>query len=160
MDSVKYDRQIRLFGEKTQEKLCSTTVQILGSSNLISAEIIKNVVLLGVGKIIIYKSMLNEVSKIVPDSLQSINPNLVIEFSNNPFECDFRFNIDYSTDLKGFHICSNCLLISSEKNEHECIPTNDELLEVRQCLVGAFSVQEFIKFTQGKESIKNYKINF
>ncbi|ELA42619.1 uncharacterized protein VICG_00371 [Vittaforma corneae ATCC 50505] len=162
MDTVKYDRQIRLFGVETQEKLCSMKVQVLGSVNLISAEIVKNIVLLGVGKIIISRELLDETKKLVPDSLQCINPALEIMFLDFPTECDFTFNIDIESRNKSsfYFVCSKCLSINAETHIHDCVPLETDLLEVKYCLVGALAVQEFIKFIQGKDSVKSYKVNF
>lgn len=162
MDTVKYDRQIRLFGAETQEKLCSMKVQVLGTVNLISAEIVKNVVLLGVGKIIISRELLDETKKLVRNALKCINPTLVIEFLDFPTKCDFTFSIDVDSKNRSacYFICSKCLSINSETHSHDCIPLESDLLEIRHCLVGALAVQEFIKFAQGKDMIKSYKVNF
>ncbi len=77
MVDARYDRQIRLFGEETQKKLFKIKIQVLGTSNAISMEIIKNIVLLGVQNLVIEKSMEEETRKFIPNSLKEINENLI-----------------------------------------------------------------------------------
>jgi len=91
----KYDRQIRLFGEETQNKLLSMTVQVIGGKNLIPCEIIKNLALLGVNNLIVEEEALDRLKKIVPDDLTAINENLTVTKSHKLENCDFLFSVDY-----------------------------------------------------------------
>jgi len=170
MDTVKYDRQIRLFGVETQEKLRKMKVQLIGTPNLISAEILKNVVLLGVVSVVASKEIIEEVKKIVPDPLRLINPDLVLETSEQPTHCDFAFLVDTipagteCSDQLGlashYFVCSKCLTVAKGTAIHPCEVTVESASEARQCMVGAFAVQEFIKHTQGKYSVDLYRLNF
>lgn len=161
MDSTKYDRQIRLFGEETQRKLCSLKVQILGTSNAVAMEIIKNVVLLGVETIAIEESMLEETKKYIPNSLQEINENLKIQFKDKIIESDFLFLIDqsYSGELKNYYfICSKCFTIKFSESEHVCKDIENDSILAKQCLIGAFAVQEFLKLIQGKRNCNEFNL--
>lgn len=162
MDSKKYDRQIRLFGIETQEKLCSMKVQIIGDSGYVSSEIIKNLVLLGIGHIVVQEAMLECVKKIIPDPLDKINENLRIEVSNEVSRSDFIFiiGLELKTILPGFYICPKCLMFKMEDFDHPCNKTEIECKVAKEFLLGALVVQEFIKLIQGKEHEKHYKIDF
>jgi len=174
-DIVKYDRQIRLFGVETQKKLLGATVQVFGTDNFISAEILKNLVLLGVGKIFVSKKILEFTKKIVPDDLSKINKSLVVEFSDKMESCHFRFIVD-SVSLNAdtvaceseslmpicsYFVCSRCLTLIFNGYEHECVQKEDKVLDVAyQCLAGAFAVQEYLKFIQEKSNVETFKIEF
>lgn len=178
MDVTKYDRQIRLFGFETQQRLSEMTVQILGGTTLISCEIIKNVVLLGVHKIIVEEQALSSIKRIVPVCLKDINENLVIEISNKVESSDFLFTVDKRADASNsYFICSKCLVIKKGGGVHECtacagqsdgsiestvqsVIGNDACRAATECLVGAFAVQEFLKTIQGQEHVKEYAFEF
>ena len=55
-----FDRQIRLFGIETQEKLKNTTIIIDGTANNIASEITKCVILLGVKEIKTTQEIVNK----------------------------------------------------------------------------------------------------
>ncbi|VDK76985.1 unnamed protein product [Cylicostephanus goldi] len=55
MDEVRYDRQLRLWGEEGQNSIARTSVCVLGSSAL-GTEILKNLVLAGVHSVCIVDS--------------------------------------------------------------------------------------------------------
>lgn len=163
MDTVKYDRQIRLFGPEIQEKLSEIKVQVLGNPNLVSAEILKDIVLLGVKKVVTDEKIIEETARIVPDTLKTINPELEIEISTIPVECDFIFMIDTPVKCNTkycYFLCSKCMTIRKSMDNHVCEATLVSLLEARQCLIGAFAVQEFIKHLQGRDFIDQYQLNF
>ncbi|KAM0679853.1 SUMO-activating enzyme subunit 1 [Glugoides intestinalis] len=162
MDTVKYDRQIRLLGFETQQKLYKMKIQVIGSANTVSAEIIKNVVLLGVGSVVITSKMLEEAKKLVPDALNAINESLKIEFSDSAVDCDFVFAVDIA--IKGstpsFFVCSKCLLLKAGDQQHTCEESDDCNLIAKHCLLGALVVQEYIKKTQGIKTLSFYRIEF
>lgn len=164
-ESDKYDRQVRLFGEETQNKLFDLKVQVLGTSNPISMEIIKNVVLLGVQNLTIEQEMENELKKFIPNTLNEINENLKIQYSDVLEEVEFLFVIDRAIDKsinqKFYFICSKCFIIKFSSCEHECeCNQNINMILPRYCLVGAYSVQEFIKYVQGKKYTNEYTLSF
>lgn len=152
MNISKYDRQIRLIGKDTQERLFGMTVQVLGTTSAISSEVIKNLVLLGIKKLVVTKDAINEIKKYVPDNLSHINPNLNLEINESLTRCDFIFEIDCKTaGTNKCHICSNCLYVDLGSTVHECEtnqPTkyNEECLLAVECLLGAYAVQEFLKY--------------
>ncbi|KAI5172590.1 hypothetical protein PAEPH01_1766 [Pancytospora epiphaga] len=201
MDVTKYDRQIRLFGFKTQEKILHRSVQVLGTPSSISSEIIKNIVLIGTGKIIISKELLVKTKDLVPDDLTRINEKLEVITQDTPTECDFMFLIDYASiefDSDGstrgtivfnsgddtfsplykssipfYFICSKCLIITKNNTNHDCtnrcsqdeeeegaiVPRGLVSLAV-DCIVGAFAVQEYLKFIVDPEnSVDSYRFN-
>lgn len=154
----KYDRQIRLFGFKTQEKISQLTVQILGEINYVSTEILKNLVLLGFQKIIVKPELINFSYKIIPDSISEVNENVLIETAENAVKCDFTFNVS-KIPIKGCNICPHCYKITNKEEinsdeDHSCeiAEFGSDLLKIaHECFVGALSVQEFLKKIQGLE---------
>lgn len=170
MDPVKYDRQIRLFGIETQSKLAGLRVQILGPANFSSCEILKNVVLLGIGKVIVQRDILDHTKRLVPDDLMDINEDLVIELSDERRESEFLFCVDRSIEDDStnrgnvYFVCSKCLTIKTDGFAHECsdVENTDSIdlscVVARQCLVGGFAVQEFIKLIQGKQHADCYRV--
>lgn len=164
MDQTKYDRQIRLFGEETQQKLFNLKVQVLGTSNPVSMEIIKNIVLLGVQHIVVEEEMIEEVKKFIPNSLKEINENLKIEYSTAVQDSNFLFVIDNKLETKEniafYFICSKCFTIKFSNCCHECKESVTGMLLAKHCLVGAYAVQEFIKYIQGKSYTHNFVFKF
>lgn len=167
MDPDKYDRQIRLFGIETQSKLAGLKVQIMGSANFSSCEILKNIVLLGVGKVIVQKDILDYTKRLVPDDLMDINESLVIELSDERRESEFLFCVDRPIEddrnnrSSVYFVCSKCLTIKMDGFAHECSGADSvdlSCMAARQCLVGGFAVQEFIKLVQGKKHADCYKV--
>lgn len=162
-DITKYDRQIRLFGFETQSKLLSFTIQILGPINYTSSEILKNLTLLGVKKIIVRDKLLEYTKKLVPDDLTRINKNLIIEISEVYKKSDFLFIVDEMPDLlpesvNYYFACSKCLSILFSDSNHECVLNDNMCIVACYCLLGAFAVQEFLKFVQEHYYAKIYKI--
>ena len=173
MDSSKYDRQIRLFGLETQKKLINLKVQVLGLQNAVSMEIIKNIVLLGIGTVVINKKMIEEIQKYIPNSLLEINENLKIEFSETVVESDFLFLVDLEIEnlSKNYYfVCSMCYTVKWSSSHSHCEndrnnknDKNDlekfspELILAKQCLIGAVSVQEFLKLVQGKRYSEEFQ---
>lgn len=165
MDTAKYDRQIRLFGAETQSRLMELKVQILGLANFASSEILKNLVLLGVGKIIVQKDILDHTRKLVPDDLTEINESLAIELSDEEKDPEFLFIVDVPAEDSNIHgarmcvVCSRCLTIRMGSSGHECdaADADSSCTVARQCLVGGIAVQEFVKLVQGKRHADCYR---
>lgn len=73
MMSEKFDRQVRLFGLETQEKISKMKIVVLGRDCPISSEIIKNLILLGVSEIITAEKHIKEVNSMIKGDISSIN---------------------------------------------------------------------------------------
>lgn len=168
MDNEKYDRQIRLFGVETQNKIASISVKVAGDINYISAEILKNLVLLGCTRIHVKEELVKFTKKLVPDDLNEINDNLTLDFLDEYNNTDFIFNVfsDNRNGYKGYNICSKCLrMIYLEcclPIEHKCeskCPEDEVLRIARECCIGSISVQEFLKFIQNKKHLIDYQLN-
>ena len=164
IETNKYDRQIRLFGEEIQRKLFEMKIQVLGSTNPISMEIVKNIVLLGIQNLVIKKEMENEIKKFIPNSLNEINENLKIQYSEDVLDCDFIFLIDkriesLDENKKFYFICSKCLRMKFSSFEHECKELEIKNILPRYCLIGAYAVQEFLKLVQDKAYTKDFEFN-
>ncbi|KAI4292402.1 hypothetical protein PAPHI01_1676 [Pancytospora philotis] len=179
MDAEKYDRQIRLFGKSTQERLCGLTVQILGHTSFIPCEIAKNVTLLGVKKLVLEEAVLAKTKRIVPSDLQVINEQLEIELAAAPVDSDFLFVVDGKEEHPGrelYSVCSSCFLIQKNRVEHVCdaagMPSLGDDGErsglvsagmarlAGDCLAGALAVQEFVKIIEGREpGLDSYRVS-
>lgn len=166
MDTAKYDRQIRLFGAQTQNKLAGLKVQILGRANFSSSEILKNLVLLGVNRIIVQRDILDHTRKLIPDDLADINESLDIELSDERKDPEFLFCVDRAAEDSDHgvgmcFVCSKCLTIRMDGSLHECHDADlvdTSCVVAGQCLVGGLAVQEFVKLIQGKKHAFCYRV--
>ncbi|ORD93476.1 hypothetical protein ECANGB1_2169 [Enterospora canceri] len=78
MTDAIFDRQVRLFGTETQERIGGTTVVVAGRANKISAEIVKNVVLLGVYEVRTTEEIALEAERLIKGDLETINERVKI----------------------------------------------------------------------------------
>lgn len=177
MNIEKFDRQIRLFGLKTQERLCDLTVQVFGGTSFIPCEISKNVVLLGIKKLVLEPDILLRTKQLIPDGLEEINDQLQLEVSEKIVGSDVLFIVDGEREYPSqnlYSVCSKCFLIQKNKVLHTCSPRDTVnnggnsslgplavMALAEECLVGAFAVQEFIKSIEGVGSSGNsFKVSF
>lgn len=73
----KYDRQIRTFGFSTQQRIQNTSLILYTETeNYISAEVIKNFVLLGINELRINKKAEASLGELLPDSVTDVNEGL------------------------------------------------------------------------------------
>lgn len=183
-----FDRQIRLFGIETQEKLKNTTIIIDGTANNIASEITKCVILLGVKEIKTTQEIVNKTEYLIKNKLKDINehvkitilPSNILEKEVNTNLLSFKtiltllklnkikktFNFSFIIDKKiangnnFYYICSNCLTFIKNTYKHDNCTNlrfnfqqeyNSKcLLMAKEVLLGAMSVQEFIKIIEGK----------
>lgn len=164
MDTEKYDRQIRLFGLETQQALSRMTVQVVGGDSLVSAEIVKDIVLLGVSKLVAAEGPLAAAERMVAGRLCDINEHIVVEASEHAVPCDFLFAVDVPPPpaCRCYFICSRCLTVQKDTSAHACqeacYEPGSTARHAAECLAGAFAVQEFIKFVQGKKHAESYRV--
>ncbi|KAL6120763.1 hypothetical protein NUSPORA_02457 [Nucleospora cyclopteri] len=78
MYNEQLDRQIRLFGLNTQNKLAKCTVTVTGKGNLITAEILKNVILLGVKEVRTTREIIVEAEKMIRGAVDELNREVKI----------------------------------------------------------------------------------
>lgn len=161
-DSKLYDRQIRIFGKDTQEKLISTSIQLItpallqeGSESLyIAGEILKNFILLGVTQIYATDECISALKLLVPDEFMTDKRiNITREYLNT----NINIFIDSYSDDSGIFICTQCYRFG-DKWVHECTKEcsgNDVALE---CLLGAVFVQEMVKKLMGVDYRSEYKL--
>lgn len=127
-DSERYDRQIRVFGLNTQQKLSQSNILIIGT-NLLTQEILKNLVLTGIRSISILSTdqtspilgiLGNESNREeIITRCNQINSNVSVHFITNPsidnlhfdqFDAVFVTDLSYST----FNFpCSNVFFVFS-----------------------------------------------
>lgn len=157
--NTRYDRQIRLFGFRVQNHIAKIRVQVIGIGNAIVAEIIKNLVLLGVNKIVIEEGALKDFYKLVPNKITEINKNLEVIYSNNVIQADFLFIMDriINSPTDFYFVCSKCYLIKKNNCVHNCVENNARDI-VLDCLIGAIVVQEFLKIIEKKSHLEEYKL--
>ncbi|ELQ75152.1 SMT3/SUMO-activating complex, AOS1/RAD31 component [Trachipleistophora hominis] len=174
----KYDRQIRIFGFTTQEKLQNMCVTLYTSTfNYISAEIIKNLVLLGVTNLKINKRAEESVLRMIPGGLQAINDKLrlvvfddivdVIDYSKtednvadeHAESLDIIIAVDYFVQNErrnSFYVCSKCYMFS-DNCDHNCVETEHSI--ENECLLGAILVQEIVKMVSNESCQKMYRLD-
>ncbi|KAF7683549.1 SUMO-activating enzyme subunit aos-1 [Astathelohania contejeani] len=163
----KYDRQIRLFGIKTQNKIENCKIVVLSTTEeLVSGEILKNFALLGVTDIITNRSSYKSFLSIAPNDFITINNNIkhnIIDNINSYMNFESS-NIIYifvdhigMTSLNSFFICSKCY--SYRKTyEHKCKKVTGTP-PIMQCLIGAIFVQEIVKYIKGDDYCEQYHLN-
>lgn len=187
VDMAKYDRQIRLFGMETQKKLRNMTVQVYGSGSAIVGEIVKNLVLLGVNWLILQKAAELDYDQLVPNKMAEINELVTVQYEEEIVKSDFLFIVGEMADLDRtvgldsaigtpyYFVCSRhaCHTLRKSAMRHECRqdgsadtqqngPESIQAevgLRARQCLIGAFAVQEFLKAIQGKRHVAEYNFD-
>lgn len=167
----KYDRQIRLFGVDTQHKLINTTIVIVQTNTskketLISGEILKNVLLLGVNKIFCNKETLDSFYKLSPNSIKDLNKSVNLSIiSKKDVEKDDFINcivvlVDTLVNLIGndkFFICSGCYSYHNTLIAHSvCEKREDPLNLYKECMIGAFFVNDLINFIKDKKGIEGF----
>lgn len=177
----KYDRQIRLFGIETQKKLKNLKILIKSKKSFIAAEILKNLVLLGVEHFTVDTNVIEMYYKLVPTRLEDINKDVKIETGcelKNGIDCnqqdirknsddckisrDFDFSIYVDKVGKGIYVCSSCLMYDFDST-CDCIggksakPAEEHNLP-RECLLGSILVQEIVKNINGDKVIRKYKL--
>ena len=108
LDFKKYDRQIRHFGKEVQIKLSTVTINIQSNdpNSLISGEILKNLVLLGVNNLHYDDNTYKSYKKLVPNEIYQINSN--VQFCKLE-EYDYNFII---------YKCSNNETIEKNVKHH------------------------------------------
>ena len=170
MDYYKFDRQIRLIGLEGQKLLNKKVVAVLGKQNLVSAEIVKNLILLGFKEVKTTPEIMKEVYKIMPDKI----PNLTIYkhglwaifemilkyflliFNIKKTEPSFFFIVDETChfNFKKMNennccfVCSKCLIFNNfqcNKNHVKKQKITEEFIP-KQFLLGAITIQEYLKF--------------
>ena len=164
-DKQKYDRQIRLFGKNVQHKLTALSVSILSSNenNFVSGEILKNLVLLGVGNIYADANTIISFGKLVPNKIKDINPkvNILDKAEGIYFIID---DILVPKAEKVFYISSKKLEYSTFSSNFlndtsKIINENNSSSDVvKECLLGGIIVQEFIKMIQNQTYQTSYML--
>jgi hypothetical protein len=167
-----YDRQIRLFGQNTQSLIESAQVYVVEDEEAevrrtdIGGEIMKNLVLLGVGKLTVSPSTERSYRRMVPKSVTEINPN--IRFKVGEFEShggdvpDLVVMIDTGTSYpcrSSVYVCSKCMSFNDGKAEHVCGDAGlSDGFFINDCLLGAILVQEWVKRLQGRRFVECYRL--
>ena len=164
-DKQKYDRQIRLFGKNVQHKLTALSVSILSSNenNFVSGEILKNLVLLGVGNIYADANTIISFGKLVANKIKDINPkvNILDKAEGIYFIID---DILVPKAEKVFYISSKKLEYSTFSSNFlndtsKIINENNSSSDVvKECLLGGIIVQEFIKMIQNQTYQTSYML--
>lgn len=172
----KYDRQIRVFGFTTQEKLQNMRVTLYTSTNnYVSAEIVKNLVLLGVADLKINKRAEECVLRMIPGGIKDINEKLRLEVfddaasmtdhsstgscSMNEQEVNVTIQIDnfvVNGFGRSFYVCSKCCMFG-DTCDHHCVETEHKI--ENECLLGAVLVQEMVKMLSGENYQKEYRLD-
>lgn len=150
MDLKRFDRQIRVFGRETQNRIYQTKVVILGKNiNYIAAEILKNILLLGFSDICINESVSESVKLILFDDEQQISA-AKISYTNQEIDCDVYVSIC----ALEYYFCCSCLSFSTSL--HKCEKkTNEPHLEM---LIGSIYVQEIVKKLKGDKHVSEYTL--
>lgn len=164
-DKKLYDRQIRLFGYDTQEKLKNMKILIMCSNkqSFLAGEILKNFACLGVEKIYTDQKTLDSFNGMIPNKLENINENIKHEIMEDKNDTKIYLSdvLRIFVDLDGecdFFICSKCLFFRKEY-AHDCVrqTKGDEM--ALQCLLGAIFAQEIVKKVKGDVFCEKYQIN-
>ncbi|RVD92713.1 E1 ubiquitin activating enzyme [Tubulinosema ratisbonensis] len=170
-DLEKYDRQIRLFGLETQLKLIDTPIvlvqtHITNKPSFVSGEILKNILLLGVNKIFCDNETLTSFYNLCPNRIENLNNSVeltVIEKSKlttKEFSDKIIILVDTLINLIGndkFFICSGCFSYHNTLIAHSvCERVEDPLLPIKECMIGAFFVNDLIKFIKDKKEINGF----
>lgn len=150
MDLKRYDRQIRVFGRETQNRIYQTKVVIHSKNvNYIAAEILKNILLLGFSEICINESVGESVKLLLFDDVQQISA-AKISYTSEEIDCDIYVSI---CDIE-YYFCCSCLSFSTSL--HKCEKkTNEPHLEM---LIGSIFVQEIIKKLKGDKHVNEYTL--
>lgn len=156
-----FDRQIRIFGQTTQESLINTSIQLLTTESdfinrvsYLSGEILKNFLLLGVTDIYASDNCITSLNKLVPDSFMH-NKHIIV--TKEIKKVDILILLDCDSDIDGYFICSNCYRYSIVYS-HECVRECEGDEVVLDCLLGSVFVQEMVKKLMGAEYCREYKI--
>lgn len=164
-DTKLYDRQIRIFGCKTQEKLLNTSLQLmtpqptsLHNSKIyyVAGEILKNFILLGIKDIKATSRALETLKLIVPDSFML---NTDIEVTDESQNVDIKVFIDEDTNETGFFICTECYRFGTQYS-HDCIKQlGDQNNRIAmECLIGSIFVQEMVNMLAGSKFVSEYTL--
>ena len=172
-----YDRQIRLFGSDTQRRIEESHVCVLQSppynmerkerATTIGGEVLKNLVLLGVGRVSVNKHALESFRRIFVNDISKINDRIEVGVIGDESgqedwaELDLAIFIDQEHgDAKcpGIYICSKCMAFHGADKKHVCTGHGDISL-VHDCLLGAIAVQEWVKKLQGRPFVGEYRLD-
>ncbi|CDU17834.1 SUMO-activating enzyme subunit 1, putative [Plasmodium yoelii] len=143
-----YDRQLRLWGVKAQNRMLKSNVLIVGLSG-INIEICKNLILSGINITIIDDNVINDemIESIFFLSEEDINKHLCL-----PIFRELK-SINQLINIKGYigriDISNDCIVIDNEyiykKNEEiNCEEKNDDEVVAIEVKEKSFSIEEYI----------------
>jgi hypothetical protein len=167
-----YDRQIRLFGQNTQSLIENAEIYIIEREASmreadIGGEIVKNLALLGVKRLVVSPSTERSYKRLAHRSITEINPHIKFEVSDfgDAGGCsvpDLVVMIDTVAPCpckSSIYVCSRCMSFGDGESRHVCGNIDlDNGFFVNDCLLGAILVQEWVKKLQGKEFTVCYKL--
>ncbi|TBU14573.1 E1 ubiquitin activating enzyme-like protein [Ordospora colligata] len=168
-----YDRQVRLFGQHTQDLIEKAHVCIIQTHQSycdqyhrdidIGGEIIKNLALLGVRTISASKCAIESFKRMFHGCIKDINSEIEInEVNSINVQHKYTFIIfinglnEYK--LEGIYACSKCMSFHSALKLHICSEASTCISFANDCLLGAIIVQEWIKKLQGKPCVECYTL--
>ncbi|KCZ76507.1 hypothetical protein H311_02496 [Anncaliia algerae PRA109] len=170
-DLEKYDRQIRLFGIETQKKIQETPLVIVQTNktkkhSLIGGEILKNILLLGFNIIYCDEEILSSFNELCPNPHNELNKNVKLTMISKEDVYEERFDsyifvlVDTLVNIIGnnkFFLCSACFSYHNTLISHSVCNRNiDELTAIKECMLGAFFVNDLINFIKDGKEIEGF----
>ncbi|WEL39195.1 Myb-like protein [Encephalitozoon hellem] len=170
-----YDRQIRLFGKGTQrliEEARAAVIQgapyVLGEgkrSSDIGGEILKNLVLLGVGEVTVNRHVITSFKRMFVNEISKINEKIkvVVVDDEKAFKAWCEYALVIFIDHKeqsvstSIYVCSKCMAFHPLGKSHLCKEYGN-ISAAHDCLLGAIIVQEWVKKLQGKPFVSEYQL--
>lgn len=156
----RYDRQVRLIGKEVQAKIEKLSVSMIShSESFLSGEILKNMTLLGVRRFKVNAPCLESYKRLVLGDVDKLNENLELEIVNElDLGCDVRILVDYEGESEdAIYICTKCYTFRMGGVIEGCKERETNI--VKDCLLGAFVVQEVIKKIADKEYLEGYTLS-
>lgn len=166
-----YDRQIRLFGRDTQQRIESASACIIQRPPYflnrkerrtdIGGEILKSLALLGVRTLSASASVEESFKRISPNDVCRINKDAVLNAGTQSTHtlAVFIDEMGQSSAETTVYVCSRCMSFNNARNEHVCTGyVFGECVFAEDCLLGAVVVQEWVKKLQGKPHVEEYQL--
>ncbi|CAD26351.1 similarity to DNA damage tolerance protein RAD31 RA31_SCHPO [Encephalitozoon cuniculi GB-M1] len=168
-----YDRQIRLFGKDTQRLIEESHVGIVQGppymlegnerTNDIGGEILKNLVLLGVGRVTVNEHVLRSFRRMFVNEVSKINEKIRVEVIDEEHQegawdgYTLVIFIDQKEQARcpSIFVCSRCVAFHAPEKEHLC-ERHSSVSAAHDCLLGAIVVQEWVKRLQNRHSVDEY----